>query len=261
MIAHLAIAAALAVAPVTVHAATMEVDHDCKYAPQCSYIFVQGIIEKGDGERFKKLIKQEKVGPDAVVALHSPGGIVDDGLAIGWTVHERGFLTLVGDDAKCVSMCADIWLAGKVRYVSETARIGFHSTSVRESKTHKYVGPDRIGDRQQRAYFERLGLTETAIRYLVTAKGDDVTWLDGEKAYEVGIIATALPPAKKDEAKNANDPKQAEKQAAKPCSLLSSDWPACSNNEAPKPESPTQSGKMECAKLNANGRCAEYKFN
>jgi hypothetical protein len=194
----LVVAAALAVAPITAHAATIEVDHDCKYAPGCSYIFVQGVIEKGDGERFKKLIKQEKVGPNAVVALHSPGRTVDDGLAIGWTVHERGFLTLVGDDASCVSMCADIWLAIKVRYVSETARIGFHSTSIREIKTHKYVGPDRIGDRQQRAYFERLGLTETAIHYLVAAKGDEVTWLDGDKAYEVGIISTALPP-KRDE--------------------------------------------------------------
>jgi hypothetical protein len=199
MLAHLVIAVALALAPITAHAATMEVDHECTYEPNCSYIFVQGVIEKGDAERFKKMLKQEKVGANAVVALHSPGGIVEDGIAIGLLVHERGFLTLVGDDARCVSMCADIWLAGKVRYVSETGHIGFHATSVREAKTHKYVGPCRECDQLSRAYFQRIGLTETAIRYLMAAKGDDVTWLDGDKAYEIGIIATALKPIEKDE--------------------------------------------------------------
>lgn len=129
--------------------------------------------------------------------LHSPGGLLVESMIIGMTIHEFGFVTFVGDNGECASACADIWLAGKVRYVSEEAAIGFHRASLSDKKTGKYLGPSKLGDDMLKAYYQRLGLTEAAIRYLLSANPKDMTWLKGDKADEVGIIATSIKPKKK----------------------------------------------------------------
>jgi hypothetical protein len=190
-------ATALAFADSAAHAAKIEVDHDKCDDTKCSrIIFVTGEIVKGDANHFKRLIKAEKI-ERAVVMLYSPGGALDDAITIGAVIHESGFVTFVGDNGECASACADIWLAGRVRYVSEQASIGFHRASLRNTKTGKYLGPSKSGDALQKAYYQRLGLTEAAIHYLLSADPRDMTWLKGDKADEIGIIATSIKPEEK----------------------------------------------------------------
>jgi hypothetical protein len=209
-LATLFAATALAFAGSAAHAAKIEVDHDkCDDAKCVRIIFVSGEIVKGDADHFKSLIKSEKI-ERAVVMLHSPGGRLDDAITIGANIHERGFVTLVGDNGTCASACADIWLAGKVRYVSEEAAIGFHRAALRDKKTGKYLGPSKTGDDMLNTYYRRLGLTEAAIRYLLSANPHDMTWLKGDKADEIGIIATSIKPEKKQDAE-----KQAEEKSVK----------------------------------------------
>jgi hypothetical protein len=182
VIAAALLAACLATAA---QAAKIEVDHDDCHDAQCKrIIFVSGEIVKGDADQFRRLIKSEKI-TNAAVFLYSPGGLVGEAVMIGWTVHELGFVTFVGKDGVCASACADIWLAGKVRYVSEQASIGFHRTSLHGKSS-------KAGDDLTKAYYQRLGLTEAAIRYLLSAKPDDVTWLKGDKADEIGIVFTTI---------------------------------------------------------------------
>jgi hypothetical protein len=190
-------ATALAFAGSAAHAAKIEVDHDkCDNAKCARIILVSGEIARGDADAFKSLIKSEKI-ERAVVMLHSPGGTLNDAITIGAIIHESGFVTLVGDNGTCASACADIWLAGKVRYASEEAAIGFHRASLRDKKTGKYLGPSKTGDDMLNAYYRRLGLTEAAIHYLLSANPHDITWLKGDKADEIGIIATSIKPEEK----------------------------------------------------------------
>ena len=107
----LAIAAVLvAMLPLaSAHAAKIEVDRDGCPGPKCiTYVLIDGMIEKGDGDRFKDLIKREKV-EKAVVMVRGPGGFMVDAMVIGMIVHEKGWVTFLGDDGTCVSACADIW--------------------------------------------------------------------------------------------------------------------------------------------------------
>jgi hypothetical protein len=185
------------------YAASMIVDRDCTVAAGCAFVFIEGKIEKGDGMRFERLLKKEKLGADTMVVLSGPGGFMVDAMEIGAIVHERGFVTGIGNDAECASACADIWLAGKVRYAKEHSAIGVHAPSLRNHKTGKLIQKNvRVGDEISRAYYRRLGLTEAAIRYLLAAKGDDVTWLKADKADELGIVITVIPDPKKEKAES-----------------------------------------------------------
>jgi hypothetical protein len=233
-----AAAAALATvfAGTATHAAKMKVDHDCNVEKNCSYVHISGEIVEGDADRFKDMIKKEKV-ERAMVIVDGPGGTIYDGLTIGAMVHELGYLTFVGADVDCVSVCASIWLAGKVRYASDHAAIGSHAASVRNVKTYKIVGPSKTGDKAFTAYYERLGMTGRAIRYLLAAKGDDVTYLKVEEAYDLGIIVRIIPAEKKeDEKPSAPDASTETKQKT-----------------ADKPVA-------QCI-YEKNGRCQQYKFN
>ena len=203
-----ALAAILFTSATAATAATIEVSHDCDAGTDCNYtIFITGKIEKGDADRFLNLIK--RIDRDGLVSLDSPGGVLYDALVIGMTVHERGFLTYVRAKSECASACADIWLAGKVRYISEDAAVGFHATFI-EKKGKNIRSKD--GDKVSETYYRRLGLPEMAIRYLLTADPNSMTWLSAEKAYEIGIIATSIKPEP--------EPKKAESKAAQPTCLL-----------------------------------------
>ena len=223
----IAVLASALAATTTVHAAKMKVDHDCDVEKNCSYVYISGEIVEGDADRFQDMIKKEKV-ERAMVMIDGPGGTIYDGLTIGLMVHELGYLTYVDADTNCVSVCASIWLAGKVRYASQNAAIGFHAASVRNLKTYKIVGPSKNGDKAFTAYYERLGMTNRAVRYLLAAKGDDVTYLKDDVAYDLGIIIKIIP-------------------VGKPSA------PAASAEKTDKPIA-------ECV-YEKNGRCQQYKFN
>ncbi len=60
------------------------------------------------------------------VALNSPGGSVDDALAIGALIRERGFATSVASGALCASSCPLVFAGGAERQAAEGAAIGVH---------------------------------------------------------------------------------------------------------------------------------------
>ncbi|HVY50123.1 MAG TPA: hypothetical protein VHA07_01035 [Devosia sp.] len=60
------------------------------------------------------------------VALDSPGGAVQDALAIGRLIHDRGFATSVASGALCASSCPLIFAAGRERIAGAGAAIGVH---------------------------------------------------------------------------------------------------------------------------------------
>jgi len=110
--------------------ATIEVSNGCQKEP-CEYtIFISGDIVNGDADRFLNVIKQNKLSRDTLVALDSLGGRMLEAYRIGMQIHELGFLTYVGPEKHCVSACADIWLAGKVRFISTEGGVGFHAGSL-----------------------------------------------------------------------------------------------------------------------------------
>ncbi len=85
----------------------------------------RGTIDPGAAARFRKEIEArgEYV---KVVSLDSPGGAVDDALAISVLIREKKLTTRVATGALCASSCPLVMAGGTVRQAEKDAVIGVH---------------------------------------------------------------------------------------------------------------------------------------
>jgi len=79
-----------------------------------TYIAIRDEIELGDWSKFFRLVRQAP-GVSGII-LNSPGGSVDDGLAIAKYVYGHKLDTLA--DGACGSICAIIFLSGENRFLT-----------------------------------------------------------------------------------------------------------------------------------------------
>lgn len=84
-----------------------------------------GSIDQGAAVRFEAELsaRGEYV---KTVSLNSPGGALDDAMAMAKTVRQRGLTTEVADGALCASSCPLLFAGGKKRLAGEKAVIGVH---------------------------------------------------------------------------------------------------------------------------------------
>ena len=147
-------------------------------------ITVVGDIVADDDRRFE--VVASTVQGRAVVVLDSHGGKLAAGLIIGDAIRARSYMTVVPENATCASVCGLIWLAGTERFVSRSARIGFHRASFIDG-SESGVGDALIG-----AYLTRLGLSYDAVIYLTSAPPNQIQWLHPDTAMRLGITVARL---------------------------------------------------------------------
>ena len=85
----------------------------------------EGSIDLGAADRFAEEIaaRGEYV---KSVSLNSPGGSVDDALAMSTLIREKGLSTRVATKALCASSCPLIFAGGVAREAEENAILGVH---------------------------------------------------------------------------------------------------------------------------------------
>lgn len=103
------------------------------------------------------------------VALNSPGGSVEDALAIGRAIRDGGYGTAVGDGALCASSCPLVLAGGVTRLVSETAAVGVH-------QIYASAAMDDVGSAQ--AMSDAQAITARISRYLNDMGVDPAVWIN-----------------------------------------------------------------------------------
>lgn len=88
-------------------------------------LLLSGEISDGDARRFETHLAGLAKPPD-LIALHSPGGIVDEAQDIGRIIRKSGLPTAVLAGGFCVSSCPYILAGGENRTVSLRSVIGMH---------------------------------------------------------------------------------------------------------------------------------------
>ncbi len=88
-------------------------------------LHLTGSFEPGSAERVRSELEArgEYV---ATVVLESPGGSVEDALAVGTMIRERGLATEVPAGALCASSCPLVFAAGAERRATAESAIGLH---------------------------------------------------------------------------------------------------------------------------------------
>jgi hypothetical protein len=185
---RLAATLASMLATTTLSANAAEITYQTGSRDAVGQINISGDIEKGDAVKFEDIVKTmpEKV---AIIVLASPGGTLVDGLEIGISIRNHGFLTII-DGALCASTCSLVWLAGVERYAGANSEIGFHAIYVRAGDA---ANVSSNGNAVVGAYVAQLGFSYKTAAYVTTAQPDDMRWLKwGDKDLS-GIAYTYLP--------------------------------------------------------------------
>jgi ATP-dependent protease ClpP protease subunit len=156
------------------HAASIEVNQNV--------VTIDGEIDFGDLETF-----QSKAGflNNAAVVLRSNGGRLVPAIRIGETIRSKGYATYVRE--YCASACALIWVAGRQRYMSPTAQIGFHAAYNENTGQEGGMANALIG-----AYLNKIGLPYEAVIYATVAGPDSMKWLTVADAKRLGIDVNVI---------------------------------------------------------------------
>ncbi len=87
-------------------------------------VLVWGGIGSGDAARFAAALNGAGAIDD--VEVFSPGGVLDEGLNMGYEVRRRGLATRIPAGARCVSACNFAFMGGVVRSIDAGARFEVH---------------------------------------------------------------------------------------------------------------------------------------
>ncbi|WP_397422255.1 hypothetical protein [Phenylobacterium sp.] len=176
-----------------------EIESEPSKDSEVTLISIVGTLEASDVEKFRRLaVRADK----ALVALKSPGGSTAAAIEIGRLIRLRGYSTLVFNGTECNSACALIWLAGERRYLSQSARIGFHATYLQRdgAKVESGVGNAVVG-----SYLTALALPERAIVFATSAPPDRLNWLSHTNAGENGISVEKIDDLADDDESTSKD--------------------------------------------------------
>lgn len=88
-------------------------------------LLAQGTIDQGASARFAEELAAlgHRV---ATISLDSPGGSLDDAMAMATLIRRNGLRTEVADGALCASSCPLVLAGGVARAVGQTAAVGVH---------------------------------------------------------------------------------------------------------------------------------------
>lgn len=131
-----------------------------------------GTIDVGAAGRFaaEVAVRGEYV---KTVALNSPGGSVEDALAIGTVIREQGFATSVASGALCASSCPLVLAGGAARHAAAGAAIGVHQIYATVKPGALPVGISAAGE----AMSDAQKTTAVITRHLSAMGVDPALWL------------------------------------------------------------------------------------
>ena len=166
-------------------------------------IALQGTISRDTTLKFDEaLARSAALGcSTSWLLLESPGGLTDDGIAVGREVRFRGLRTITRD--ACASACSLIFLAGTERVLAGSrARIGLHQPARErglEKSRHCVTSSDSAAAVEIRRFL-RWVIPDGADRVMQIILGtscDSIEWIRGQQALDMGI-ATRLESADTD---------------------------------------------------------------
>ena len=107
------------------------------------------------------------------MALNSPGGSVNDAIAIGSLIREKGFTTSVATGALCASSCPLILASGIERIAEPDAAVGVHQIYARVAAGDLPTGVKAAGE----AMSDAQKTTAVITRHLSAMGVDPALWL------------------------------------------------------------------------------------
>jgi hypothetical protein len=185
--------------------------------PNCrGWVSAVGIITADTPKDFEEFARDRQLG-GATVVLDSSGGSVNDAITLGRRFRNLGLLTTVGislqnrgvksagpaiaPEAYCESMCVFLLLAGKTRYVPESAHVRVHQIwmgdRADDAKAASYSAQDlmiveRDLGRLAKYTFDMGGAGDLLSLALSVPPWEDLHELDAAELKQTNLVTTDL---------------------------------------------------------------------
>jgi len=167
-----------------------------------STLVLRGQIVPGDLARLQRVSAKIPPSRRIVLMLDSPGGSMDEGIAIGRYVYAAKITTVAIQGPGCHSACTFVFLAGRdsneqpMRIMMKGARVGFHQGAIRTLPTNQtYSASDiataaEIGQEMVKrinAYFHEIKADPEFLTMVLSAPNRSITLLNEFDALRLGI--------------------------------------------------------------------------
>ncbi|MEL6463467.1 MAG: hypothetical protein AAFQ58_00745 [Pseudomonadota bacterium] len=150
---------------------------------------LEGGISPGDADRLTALITQADPRPDTLI-LQSPGGSVQDALALGRTIRREGIATQMLAGEFCYSACPYLLAAGTSRDIDAAASVGVHQHYFGESTVLPAafaVEDIQQGQAEVMIYLNDMGIDPLVMQHAMSTPPDQIYILLAEELAEYGF--------------------------------------------------------------------------
>jgi hypothetical protein len=130
------------------------------------------------------------------VSLNSPGGSLEDAMAMARMIRERDLATLVPDGALCASSCPLVFAGGTTRTVGDKAAIGLHQFY---AGTSSLPGPEQaMSDAQVTAarisrYLSEMGVDPAMWLHALDTPPRALYYLSAEEMADYKLVTSTGP--------------------------------------------------------------------
>lgn len=144
-----------------------------------SVLRMVGTVAPGDGARIPDLLAERIAArdPAPTLALHSPGGSVNDALEIGRAIRALDLATRVTAGGVCLSACPYILAGGTRRSVSPDGSVGVHQHAFGESTVlPAFLAVEDVQRGQGRVmeYLAEMGVDPLLMRHALATPPDSI---------------------------------------------------------------------------------------
>ncbi len=139
-------------------------------------ITLTGDIAPGDATRFAEFLDAQST-PPVTAFLNSPGGSVQDALAIGRTLRTAGINTEMTASDICLSACPYLLAAGTTRTADPEALIGVHQHYFGENTAlpaFLAVSDIQRGQGEVMRYLDDMGVDPLIMQHALTTPPDEI---------------------------------------------------------------------------------------
>jgi hypothetical protein len=156
-------------------------------------LLARGAFDPGSAERFAAEIAARGEYVERV-ALDSPGGSVEDAIAIGRLIREKGFATHVAEGALCASSCPLAMAGGTERTAEPDAVIGVHQ--IYGASAAGLGAAEAMSSAQETTarivrYLGEMGIAQGLWLRALETPPDRLHYLTAEDLAEVDLVSAA----------------------------------------------------------------------
>lgn len=153
-------------------------------------VLLEGGIMPGDAARIEKQLATLDPAPEGVI-LNSPGGSVQDALALGRYLRSEGLTTALRSGDICYSACPYLLAAGTGRVIPADASVGVHQHYFGENTLlPAFVAVNDIqrGQGEVMSYLNDMGIDPLVMRHALVTPHDEIYVLLPEELKEYRFI-------------------------------------------------------------------------